>query len=96
MTGKVILLNGASSAGKSTLASALQQQLPLPFWHYSIDHLAFARVLPHASGEFPWPTQRQQFFQGFHRSVHAFAAAGNNLIVEHITETESWTVRLKS
>ena len=97
MTGKVILLNGASSAGKSTLASALQQQLPLPFWHYSIDHLAFARVLPHAridSGEFPWPTQRQQFFEGFHRSIHAFAAAGNNLIVEHIIETESWLRRL--
>ena len=97
MTGKVILLNGASSAGKSTLASALQQQLPLPFWHYSIDHLAFARVLPHAridSGEFPWPTQRQQFFEGFHRSIHAFAAAANNLIVEHITETESWLRRL--
>jgi chloramphenicol 3-O-phosphotransferase len=31
MTGKVIFLNGASSAGKSTLAAALQQQLSLPF-----------------------------------------------------------------
>ena len=97
MTGKVILLNGASSAGKSTLAAALQQQLSLPFWHYSIDHLAFARVLPHAridSGEFPWPTQRLQFFEGFHRSIPAFAAAGNNLIVEHIIENESWLRRL--
>ena len=57
MTGEVILLNGASSSGKSTLASTLQQQLPLPFWHYSIDHLVFARVLPHAridSGEAPY------------------------------------------
>jgi chloramphenicol 3-O-phosphotransferase len=51
MTGKVIFLNGAASAGKSTLASALQQQLPLPFWHYSIDHMAFARVLPHARND---------------------------------------------
>ena len=93
MTGKVILLNGASSAGKSTLATALQQRLPLPFWHYSIDHLASAKVLPRAridSGEFPWPAQRQQFFQGFHRSIQAFAAAGNSLIVEHIIEAESW------
>lgn len=97
MTGKVILLDGASSAGKSTLAAALQQQLPVPFWHYAIDHLASARVLPHAridSGEFPWSTQRQQFFEGFHRSNPAFAAAGNNLIVEHIIETESWLRRL--
>ena len=97
MSGKVILLNGASSSGKSTLALALQDELPLPFWHYSIDHLVSARVLPSAridSSEFPWSGLRQQFFQGFHHSITAFAAAGNNLIVEHIIETEDWMRRL--
>jgi chloramphenicol 3-O phosphotransferase len=95
--GKVILLNGASSSGKSTLAQALQQRLALPFWHYSIDHLLAANILPRSridSGEFPWPTQREQFFEGFHHSLPAFAAAGNNLIVEHIVETRSWMNRL--
>jgi len=97
MSGKVILLNGASSSGKSTLALALQEQLPLPFWHYSIDHLVSASVLPRArieSGEFPWSSLRQQFFEGFHHSIAAFAAAGNNLIVEHVIETEDWMRRL--
>jgi chloramphenicol 3-O phosphotransferase len=95
--GHVILLNGASSAGKSTLARALQRRLPLPFWHYSIDHLKAARILPQAridSGEFPWATQRERFFEGFHNSIRAFAVAGNHLIVEHIVETQVWMDRL--
>ncbi|MGA1600219.1 MAG: phosphotransferase-like protein [bacterium] len=37
--GNVILLNGASSSGKSTLAQDLQARLDEPFWHFSIDHL---------------------------------------------------------
>lgn len=97
MPGKIILLNGASSSGKSTLALALQQQLPLPFWHYSIDHLCSAGVLPRArinSGEFEWKHLREQFFEGFHRSIPAFAGPGNNLVVEHIVETEDWMSRL--
>ena len=37
---------------------------------------------------------RPAFLEGFHRSVAAFAGAGNNLIVEHIVETEAWMNRL--
>ena len=33
--GRIILLNGPSSAGKSTLARLLQQKLPVAFWHFS-------------------------------------------------------------
>ena len=95
--GKIILINGASSSGKTTLARALQKNLAEPFWHFSIDHLREARVLPIErikSGEFTWPAMRPAFFEGFHRSLPALAAAGNNLIVEHIVETPAWMVRL--
>ena len=97
MPGSIILLNGASSSGKSTLAQALQVQLPAPFWHYSIDHLLSANILPRTridSGEFPWSGMRQQFFEGFHNSIPALATAGNRLIVEHIVETRAWLERL--
>ncbi|MFN8494080.1 MAG: AAA family ATPase [Caldilineaceae bacterium] len=40
--GHIILLNGASSAGKSTLAKALQTILPAPYLHVGIDTLVFA------------------------------------------------------
>lgn len=96
-SGRIILLNGASSVGKSTLARAVQARIDAPFWHISIDHLRDAGVLPLArirSGEFPWKTMRAAFFDGFEGSLAAYAAAGNNLIVEHIVETAEWMARL--
>ena len=33
---------------------------------------------------------RPMFFEGFHRCLPALAGAGNNLIVEHIVETQPW------
>jgi chloramphenicol 3-O phosphotransferase len=97
LSGKIILVNGASSAGKSTLSGALQERLEEPFWHFSIDHLVAARILPSErirSGEFPWSEMRPCFFDGFHHCLPALAGAGNNLIVEHIVETAEWMRRL--
>lgn len=54
-------------------------------------------MLPEArikSGEFPWGTLRDPFFDGFHRCLPVLAEAGNNLIVEHIVETAEWMQRL--
>ncbi len=36
--GQIILLNGTSSAGKSTIAKQLQEILPHPYLHTGIDH----------------------------------------------------------
>ena len=93
----IIFLHGASSAGKSTLARAIRDLAEVPFWHYSIDHLRDSDVLPSeriARGDFAWRDLRAGFFAGFHRSIGSFAAAGNNLIVEHILDTEGWLVPL--
>lgn len=95
--GRIILLNGASSSGKSTLARALQAQMPEPFWHISIDHLRDSGVLPSErirAKEFDWRTMREPFFIGFERSLVAYAEAGNDLIVEHIMENAAWFERL--
>ena len=95
--GKIILVSGASSAGKTAISRAVQQRLADPFWHFSIDHLRDGGVLPLAriqSGEFEWAPLRPAFFEGFHGAVAAIAAAGNNLVVEHIIETEAWMTRL--
>jgi len=95
--GRIILLNGASSSGKSSLARALQGRIETPFWHISIDHLRDSGVLPTArikSGEFDWRMMREAFFLGFERSLLAYVEAGNDLIVEHIMESEDWLLRL--
>ena len=95
----IILLNGASSSGKSSIARELQSQLPTPFLHLSIDHLRDSGVLPlerFRSGEFTWADTREVFFIGFERAVAAMAGAGNDLIVDHIIETPEWMRRLES
>ena len=86
--GRIILLNGTSSAGKSTLARALRPKLEPQFCFYASDQLADADFRPiqseaRASG-------RESFFDGFHRSIPAFAAAGLDPLVEHIVEEQSW------
>lgn len=40
--GQIILLNGTSSAGKSTIAKKLQEILPHPYLHTGIDHFLVA------------------------------------------------------
>ena len=95
--GQIILLNGASSSGKSSVARALQARLDQPYWHISIDHLRDAGVLPLdrvRSGEFAWSAMRGPFFAGFERSLAVYAEAGNNLVVEHIIEDEAWMQRV--
>jgi len=46
------------------------------------------------NGELDWARMRPAVFDGFHRSLSAFAKAGNNLIVDHIIEQEQWLAEL--
>jgi len=65
-----------------------------PFLHVSSDHLVVSGMLParrDREGAFAWWQQmRPRFFDGFHRCLPALAAAGNDLIVEHIIEFRTW------
>ena len=93
----IIFLHGASSSGKSTIARALQKRIEKPFWHISIDHLRDAGVLPterFKNGDFRWDAARVSFFKGFHGSLRAYADAGNDLILEHILDTDGWLEEL--
>jgi len=76
---RIIFLHGASSSGKTSLARALLDRLDSPFWHASIDHLRDSGMIPVArfrSGDFDWRAARAAVFDGFHRSVAAYADAG--------------------
>lgn len=94
---RIILLHGASSAGKSTLAKAIQRALDESFLHLASDYVSLG--LPErrdAEGPFKWRDNvRPRFFDGFQRCIAAFAAAGNDLIVDHIIEFRSWREDLR-
>ena len=90
---RIIFLSGTSSAGKTTLAKALQGVLDRPYFHLASDQLVEAGALPGRREEgsrFAWPEVRPRFFAGFHRSLAAYAAAGNCLVVDHVLEHASW------
>ena len=86
--GRIILLNGTSSAGKTTFAKALRLNLEPAFHYYASDQLADAAFRP-LEDDVRWEW-RERFFDGFHRSIAAFASAGIDLLVEHIVEEQSW------
>lgn len=96
MSGRIIFLNGTSSSGKTTLANALREALDEPFCYYASDQLADAgfRTVKRCIRHNPASGERGRFFDGFHRSIAAFAQAGNDLIVEHIIEEQSWADQL--
>ncbi|WP_337658475.1 chloramphenicol phosphotransferase CPT family protein [Sphingorhabdus sp. Alg231-15] len=79
-TGKVIVLNGASSSGKSTLARALQFELTDTYLHCQLD--AFWNMtpptIPASSANFP----RMKLAMA--KSVKALAETGHNVIVDII------------
>ncbi|SIO09176.1 chloramphenicol 3-O phosphotransferase [Vannielia litorea] len=91
--GRVILIHGASSAGKSTLARAVQAALPEPFTHLTFDHLIDSGALPRGPR---WPAVRAQVFDGWHRAVAAFGASGADVIWDHIIEAPAWHQDLRA
>lgn len=91
--GRIILLNGTSSSGKSTLAQALRLELEPQFHFYASDQLADEGFRPlDKEARVAW---REKFFDGFHRSIPAFASVGLDLLVEHIVEERDWVLQLQ-
>ncbi len=92
---QIILLNGASSSGKTTLANELRNRLPQPAFYYSSDLLVEGGMLPEVDRERDhtpqsWKGIRPRFFHAFHHSIAGFAQAGIPLLVEHIVEYADW------
>lgn len=99
--GSLILLNGASSAGKTTLCKHIRNIVPAPFLHFSLDFIMFdADVLPRKRNVpelgITWKQMRPNVFEGFYRCLPALLSAGNNLLVDVIIEDENQRNRLLS
>jgi len=97
--GKIIIINGPSSSGKTTLALALQERLDIPFIRFSFDLFMDHKAFPSEqikNGEFSWEAMRPSVFRGIHQCLPALATAGNNIIFDHIIETKAWLHHLVS
>ena len=82
--GKIILISGTSSSGKSTLAKGLQKSLVDPFLHMQLD--SYIEMLPRTDD---WE-MFQRMVRGLNRSIAVMAEEGNNLIVDHVLIDDAW------
>jgi chloramphenicol 3-O phosphotransferase len=87
VSGPVILLNGVSSSGKSTLARALQQLLDQPYLHANADVIKEMSHGVPAADRSP-PFARDLFMPRLYASIPsvfaALAAGGSHLIIEDV------------
>jgi chloramphenicol 3-O phosphotransferase len=104
MPGRVVLLHGASSSGKTTVARAVQHVSEEPWVRLGID--AFWSAIderwmehgPRASEGFLWTEDvtivpgpvGQRLASGMRAAVAACARAGNNLLVDDVFIDPSW------
>lgn len=108
--GTVLVLNGTSSAGKTSLAHALQERWPGPLLEAGLDrHLT---MLPRRYLGAAWPEVfgyrmsgelvahvepgpvGDRLARAMHRSVAALAGAGMDVVVDHVLLTSQWAFDL--
>lgn len=89
--GRIVWLNGTSSAGKSSIAEQLLLALDTPSFHMSVDVFngmrARERTLELDAGELEVVLTRTR--SGFHHAVAGMAVAGNDLVVDYVF-SEPW------
>jgi chloramphenicol 3-O phosphotransferase len=89
--GQVIFLNGASSSGKSSIASELLEVMETPWFLLAVDAFngmrAKRRTLELSPAELTAILARTR--AGFHRAAAGMARAGNDIVVDHVL-SERW------
>lgn len=89
--GQVVLLNGVSSSGKSTLARQLLADFDTPWFHMGVDMFGAMRAeaQTHDLDQASLTEVLRRTRAGFHRAVRAMALAGNNIVMDHVL-SEPW------
>jgi chloramphenicol 3-O phosphotransferase len=97
--GKIVILNGTSSAGKTSILHTLQGMLPEPYLDAGIDK--FIWMLPERYLERPlWDDvlgkadhagqAGQTLFHGMHHAIAVLARQGNNVLADHVLVDSVW------
>jgi chloramphenicol 3-O phosphotransferase len=97
--GKIVLINGASSSGKTSIVHALQDILEEPYLKAGIDKFIF--MMPKRYLERPlWDDvlgladragdTGHTLVGGMHRAIRALSLAGCNVIADHVLVEPAW------
>jgi chloramphenicol 3-O phosphotransferase len=87
---KVIVLNGTSSSGKTTIARAVQELAPRRFLNFSIDSILYTlpprdleRIVRGGSSDDLADLHLPQLVRAFYACVRQLLELGHDLIVDH-------------
>jgi chloramphenicol 3-O phosphotransferase len=97
--GKIVLLNGTSSSGKSSILAALQNLLDEPYLNAGLDK--FIWMLPKRYLDRPlWDdvlglaseagAMGHRLAYGMHRSIAALSLSGLNVLADHVLVEQDW------
>lgn len=97
--GTIIILNGTSSSGKTSLLEALQNRLTEPYLNAGIDK--FIWMLPERYLDRPlWDDVLglatkagvigHTLFSGMHHAIAALSRTGNNVLADHVLVEPAW------
>jgi chloramphenicol 3-O phosphotransferase len=97
--GKIVILNGTSSSGKTSIVKALQEILDEPYLDAGIDK--FIWMLPERYLDRPlWDevlglaTQAgdvgHRLMSGMHQAIAALSRGGNNVVADHVLVEPQW------
>jgi len=99
MQGKIIILNGASSSGKTSLLKAIQDSFAEPYLDLGIDKFIFS--LPKRYLERPlWDDvlgnatfagkTGHELISAMHHAIVAASRQGMNIVADHVLVEKSW------
>ncbi len=93
-----MLLNGPSSAGKSSIAEALVALMPTPWLNLPVDVVHAIRSRPdlirpagYAMSDEDWQAVFRRSRAGYHRMLAGLATAGNDVVGDHVL-SEPWRI----
>ena len=89
----LVVLNGTSSSGKTSIARAFQEIAPRLFLNFSIDSILYAlppSVVARMERGVPAPdVPFLELVRGFYACVRALAALGHDLVIDHAVMTQA-------
>jgi chloramphenicol 3-O phosphotransferase len=95
--GRIVVLNGASSAGKTSIARELQRMLPVAYLHVQLD--AFRAMEPPGYFEGIAPELRKLRVTALCRALNATAAAyarhGQGVLLDHAVPPDYWPLLME-
>ena len=91
--GRIVVLNGTSCAGKSSISRALQEVMEEPWLHCGLDH--FEAMQPRKEGKrihcfYGQGIGQPDLVPALHQAVATFSRMGANVVNEHILLERRW------